>query len=181
MKPVRPTTLRRTLSEVLGQRKTAQAALERDDRPATTRRPARSGAAEGASNETATGASILLAEDNAVNRLVAVRVLEKLGCRVEWVPNGRYAVEKVSDGHYDLVFMDCQMPEMDGYEATAEIRCRQSGARVPIVAMTAGAMEEDREKCLLAGMDDHVSKPIDPELIREVIERWTRPAETRGG
>ena len=114
-----------------------------------------------------------------MNRLIAVRTLEKLGCHVEWVSTGHEAVEKVDRGDYDLVFMDCQMPEMDGYEATTEIRrLHASGPRVPIIAITAEAMEGDREKCLLAGMDAYVSKPIDPGTVRDAVERWTRATDT---
>ena len=175
-KPARPTSLQRTLSQVIGQRADGSAAGP-GERPAAVDAPdVGSRPGPGAASDRP---RILLAEDNAVNRLIAVRTLEKLGCHVEWVSTGHEAVEKVDRGDYDLVFMDCQMPEMDGYEATTEIRrLHASGPRVPIIAITAEAMEGDREKCLLAGMDDYVSKPIDPGTVRDAVERWTRATDT---
>jgi CheY-like chemotaxis protein len=116
---------------------------------------------------------VLVAEDNAVNQKVAVRMLERLGLRPDVAANGREAVELCAMLPYDLIFMDCHMPEMDGYAATAEIR-RQSGngRRIPIVAMTAEAMEGCRENCLAAGMDDYVAKPVRPDDVADALRRW---------
>jgi signal transduction histidine kinase/CheY-like chemotaxis protein len=117
-------------------------------------------------------ARVLIVEDNAVNQMVAARLLEKLGCRVDVAANGREAVEMVGLLPYDAIFMDCQMPEMDGFEATQEIRRREgSSAHRPIIAMTANAMRGDRERCLEVGMDDYVSKPIRQADLTEALER----------
>ncbi len=114
---------------------------------------------------------VLVAEDNAVNQRIAVKLLGKLGCRVDVAANGREAVEKSAATSYDIVFMDCQMPELDGFQATAEIRRSQGGNRVPIVALTANAMPEDRQRCLAAGMDDYLPKPVKLEDLRAAMER----------
>ncbi|HKU62272.1 MAG TPA: response regulator [Gemmatimonadales bacterium] len=126
-----------------------------------------------AESRSARRARILLAEDNEVNQKLAVAVLEKFGYRVEVVADGREAVSAVSHGGYDLVLMDCQMPELDGYAAASEIRRQQNGGpRIPIVAMTASAMQGERDRCLAAGMDDYVTKPIDRRRLQEVLDHW---------
>jgi len=119
---------------------------------------------------------ILVAEDNPVNQKLATRVLEKFGCRVEMAGDGRQAVEKWQESRYDLILMDCQMPELDGYEAAAEIRRLENSfgkPRTPIVAMTANALDGDREKCLSAGMDDFLSKPVQIEKLHQALMRWS--------
>ncbi|MEK6631962.1 MAG: response regulator, partial [Nitrospirota bacterium] len=146
---------------------------------------------------------VLVAEDNPINQKVAAKMLGKLGCRVDVVANGREAVEAVAQLPYDVVFMDCQMPEMDGFDATREIRrleaidkgqevpesdtsgrSARATRRIPIVAMTANAMAGDRERCLTAGMDDFVSKPVQSQMLQAVLQRWLgvpRSPEGQGG
>ncbi len=121
--------------------------------------------------------SVLVVEDNPVNQLVATGLLESLGLHVEVADDGLAAVEALRDGHqHALVLMDCRMPEMDGFEATRVIRAREpQGQRVPIIAMTASALEGEREHCLEVGMDDFLTKPVDPTALEEVVRRWTRP------
>ena len=115
---------------------------------------------------------VLVVEDNEVNQAVAVAILTRLGYRAEVVGNGREAVELVVEGTFGLVLMDCQLPGLDGYQATAEIRRREGTARrTPIVAMTA-AVVQDRQACLAAGMDDHIAKPVLLAEVQLVLARW---------
>jgi CheY-like chemotaxis protein len=132
---------------------------------------------------------VLLAEDNAVNQRLAVRLLEKRGHRVAVAGNGREALDALEKEKFDLVFMDVQMPELDGLEATAIIREREksSGRHQPIIALTAHAMKGDREKCLAAGMDGYLTKPIRPQDLEEILEEYVArlsaaaaPAEIAG-
>ena len=123
----------------------------------------------------ARGARVLVAEDSTVNQILAERMLAKLGCHVEVVANGREAVEALAAAPYDIVFMDCQMPEMDGYEATRRIREGDRQPNVPIVAITANAMDGDLERCLAAGMDDYVAKPLRLGQMPAVLDRWLNP------
>jgi len=116
---------------------------------------------------------ILLAEDNAVNQKVACRMLEKLGYRVDVAGDGQATVDAWVSGRYDLILMDCQMPTMDGYEATRTIRSREAnGLRIPIVALTADAMKGADDKCQAAGMDDYLTKPIDRSQLDACLKRW---------
>jgi two-component system, sensor histidine kinase len=121
------------------------------------------------------GPRILVVEDNPVNGEVAIGMLENLGCKTEAVDNGWRAIEAMNDSRYDAVLMDCQMPVMDGLTATAEIRRRErqlGKVRVPIIALTANAMEGDRERCLAAGMDDFLSKPFTQQQLAALLRRW---------
>ena len=122
-----------------------------------------------------------MAEDNPVNQRLAVRLLEKQGYSVMVADNGRAALEAIDQERFDLVLMDVQMPEMDGFEATAAIRGKESatGTRLQIIAMTAHAMKGDEERCLAAGMDGYVSKPIQIQALSRAIESaFERAAQT---
>lgn len=112
-----------------------------------------------------------------MNQLVARGLLTRLGCEVDVAANGQEAVRLFAAARYDLVLMDCMMPGLDGYEATAEIRrIEPVGGRTPVVAMTASAMQGDRERCLAAGMDDYLSKPVDRETLARVLVAWAEGA-----
>ncbi|MEQ1844390.1 MAG: response regulator, partial [Nitrospira sp.] len=133
---------------------------------------------------------ILVVEDNPVNQKVAAKMIEKLGYRVNVAASGREAVESLARISYDLVFMDCQMPEMDGFEATRVIRSQEANLlqavgkspHLPIIAMTANAMQEDRDRCQAVGMDDFLSKPVTSQSLTAALNRWLPhgqvPAET---
>ncbi len=164
-KPLRHTTLLTRLAEMLGGAIEDSSALP--SAPAEPATPARR-------------LRILVAEDNQVNQQVATGLITKLGHRVDIAANGREAVEAICNLPYDLILMDVQMPEMDGFEATAAIRRLNGGrADVPIIAMTANAMEGDPQKCLAAGMDDYIAKPVDRRKLANAIGYWS--ARRSGG
>jgi len=125
---------------------------------------------------------LLLAEDNPVNQRVAMHMLKKMGYIVEVVDNGAKAVAAVATGAHALVLMDCQMPEMDGFEATSEIRKaeRLSSRHIPIIAMTANAVQGDRERCIASGMDDYLSKPVEPAQLMAKLVAWLPKGENTG-
>ncbi len=167
-KPVVTGTLYATLSSVLGLGKRGA------DAPLLTRfRVAESGGAQ------RRGGRVLLAEDNFVNRKVALSMLSNLGLDVAVAEDGEEAVHKWADGAYDLILMDCQMPGMDGYQATRTIRERerQGGGHVPVIALTANALADDREKCLEAGMDDYLAKPFTLDDLAGALGKWLAPGE----
>ena len=166
-KPVRQSELYDAIATVMSVPSGAGRAGESGETPLVTRHTLRE-------RETGARAHLLLVEDNPVNQKVAARTLERLGYRVAVAQNGLEALEALARKPYAAVLMDVQMPEMDGYEATAEIRKREetSGRRTPIIAMTANAMQGDREKALASGMDDYLSKPVRQEELSEVLGRW---------
>jgi two-component system sensor histidine kinase/response regulator len=137
----------------------------------------------GAQAQRLRGARILLTEDNEINQQIAIELLEQAGARVEVANNGREAVERMSatgdEPGIDIVLMDLQMPEMDGFQATAKLRSDRRFERLPIVAMTAHATTEERQRCLAAGMNDHIAKPIDPDQLIATVARFCQGAGTR--
>jgi PAS domain S-box-containing protein len=172
VKPIKSRLLEEALSRVLGAR---SAGLEQRLVTDGSLIRLRNGLAAAPADERRpfAGCHALLAEDHLINQKLGVRLLEKLGCRVDVAVNGVEASRLSALNAYDVVFMDCQMPEMDGFEATAEIRRREgAGRRTPIVAMTAYAMDGDRERCLRAGMDDYISKPIRPGALEQALHTW---------
>jgi CheY-like chemotaxis protein len=176
VKPVKPSALHDALADAVLSGE-APTAAEGAAAPATTRVTGRRSTADTGAGQA--GLRILLAEDNAVNQKLALRLLERLGHRADVVEDGRAAVAAVEAGTFDLVLMDVQMPEMDGLEATRQIRARWPDRSLRIVGLTANAMAGDREACLAAGMDDYVSKPIRPEELEAAIAR-ARPAVAGG-
>ncbi len=170
LKPIHPDKLRATLERVISAAGAPEAARGRTAAPLAL--------AEG---------SILVAEDNPVNQKVTVLQLRQLGYTADVVANGTEVMAALARRRYDLILMDAQMPEMDGIEATRRIRQAQASgtlglpARLPVIAMTASAMEGDRDDCLRAGMDDYLSKPVRPELLREMLRRHLpRPRPAAG-
>jgi len=138
---------------------------------------------------------VLLAEDNFINKTVALHILKNLGCQVVAVENGRQALDEIQTGEFDLILMDLQMPEMDGLEATQAIReweSRRKPAdggkttaqpprrRIPIIALTAHALTEDRQKCLEAGMDDFLAKPVVPDILAATLNQWLEDGDDPG-
>ena len=172
-KPVRKAQLYDCLRLVMGQ---APAASERDgaeraEKPLITRHQV---------EELHAQVKLLVVDDNLVNQKVAVKMLEKLGYRVDVAGNGNEALAALTRHHYNLVFMDCQMPELDGFETTRMIRAHeQPGTHLPIIAMTANAMEGDREHCLSSGMDDFVSKPVKSQDLKNVLTQWLDQSDER--
>lgn len=159
VKPVRQSELYNCLITVLGVT-TAELEAARETVPRAAR-------------EEGKGVRVLVAEDNAVNQQVAVLMLQARGYQVDVVNNGREALEALERVPYDLVLMDCQMPEMDGFEATAQIRAREGATRhTPIIALTAHALRGEREKCIAAGMDDYLAKPLTPDALYSTLRRW---------
>jgi CheY-like chemotaxis protein len=122
---------------------------------------------------------VLIAEDSHVNQVVAVRMVERCGCRTHVVSDGLEAIEAFKANQYDIVLMDCQMPKLDGYQATAELRRIENGVRrIPIIAITAHALEGDRQRCLDAGMDDYISKPMRHADLAEKLRQWVAATPT---
>jgi CheY-like chemotaxis protein len=163
-KPVKAAKLRSTLETVLGLKVGSEIAAA---------------APAAAATPPAGGLRILVVEDNAVNQQVASRLIGRLGHQAEIAANGVEALAALRERSFDLVLMDCQMPEMDGFEATRRLRDPASGVRdpaIPVIALTANAMQEDRQRCLDAGMSDYLAKPIKPDILAETIARWVPPA-----
>jgi PAS domain S-box-containing protein len=167
-KPVRKGDLRETLIELLEARAGGKAGVSQPVAGPIAATPPE--------QRPFNGVRVLVVEDNPVNQKVAVKMLQTLGCVPDVAGDGREALGAVAAGTYAMVFMDCQMPEMDGFEATAEIRKRENGNGNPttIVAMTANALEGDRERCLVAGMNDYMAKPVTRDSMRRMLEKWAR-------
>ncbi len=176
VKPVKPSSLHDALADALGEADESTASVPAG--AARSRGRGKAPVAAAASGAPDPGAlRILLAEDNAVNQKLALRLLQRMGLAADVVGDGRAAVDAVAAGGYDLVLMDVQMPDLDGLGATREIRARWPDRRIRIIGLTANAMAGDREACLAAGMDDYVSKPIRPEELAAAIEK-ARPGQS---
>lgn len=122
---------------------------------------------------------ILLVEDNLANQTLALMILTRFGCQADVALNGREAILAWQTKSYDLILMDCQMPEMDGFTATREIRRQEGpGRHTPIVALTANALDEERQKCFEAGMDDHLAKPFRRSDLKRMLEKWSGAAQS---
>jgi CheY-like chemotaxis protein len=123
-----------------------------------------------------------MAEDNRINAEIAKEMLERLGCEVVTAPNGRHACEILkTDRNFDLIFMDCQMPIMDGFEATSKLIEQENTAaqqHIPIIALTANSMQGDKEKCIAAGMDDYLSKPVSQKDFAKMVSKWLLSRKT---
>ncbi|MCL4830014.1 MAG: PAS domain S-box protein [Caldilinea sp.] len=160
VKPVRQSQLLDTVHRALSQQQAARRPTnERSTIPKLSRQ----------------GVRVLVAEDNAVNQQVALGILRRMGVHAEAVASGIEAIEALKQAPYDIVLMDVQMPEMDGIEATQHIRCGNDGVphpQIPIIAMTAHALQSDRDRCLEAGMNDYISKPVKPQELRDALEKW---------
>jgi CheY-like chemotaxis protein len=172
-KPVKPSSLLDALVTALAAKAHESLGVGPDEAPAPVR-------SQVASDPVLSpdGPRILLVEDNAVNCMLAKAVLKKFGHAADVAEDGAIAIEKLKESHYDLVLMDCQMPVLDGYAATRLIREPATGVldpRIPIVAMTANAMQGDREKCLAAGMDDYLAKPLRQDELQAKLEYWLAP------
>jgi CheY-like chemotaxis protein len=180
IKPVKPSALHDALADALaGSRDEASTDEPATDEPATGQARDAGGTGPAAAGDRSTALRILLAEDNAVNQKLAIRLLERMGFAADVVGDGQAAVDAVETGAYDVVLMDVQMPELDGLEATRRIRARWPDRPIRIIGLTANAMAGDREACLAAGMDDYVSKPIRPEELERAIAK-ARPIPTGG-
>lgn len=158
VKPLRPSRLLAAMQNALQMRAAG-----------STAKPARE----------ALGGRILVAEDNAVNQKVILRLLEQLGCEACCVPNGALAIEAWQNGHFDLILMDCHMPQVDGWQATESIRALENGGRrIPILALTASALDPDRERCFACGMDAFLPKPIRIDDLAKALRQFLQPSSS---
>ena len=171
-KPIRQSQLLDTITRIIGKNDNANITIK--DSPHTTEKDI--------PQKAVADVNVLLVEDNPINQKVATLLLGKLGIKPEIAKNGQEAVNLLKEKSFDLVFMDCQMPVMDGFTATKAIREmeRNTDRHTPIVAMTAHAMKGDREKCIQAGMDDYIAKPIKPDELEKIIEKWLKSSGKTG-